>query len=133
MDFSLSLLRKNKKHAVCGNAESIPFKDNTFDVVYSIILLEHVKDPFKVVNQCRRVLNKNCILILITPNKGMELLLDASEKLNLKIPEGPHRFLDYKELQNIATKNDMSILSSGKIILFPFSKSSSALILTIAG
>ena len=119
MDITLSLLKKNKNKYVCGNAEMIPFTNNVFDFIYSINVLEHVSNPLKVIGECKRVLKKNRILVLITPNKGMELALDLAEKLKLKIPEGPHRFLSNKELQKLVGDNDMKIISAEKIILLP--------------
>lgn len=119
MDITLSLLKQNRNKVVCGNAEFIPFKNNKFDMAYSINLLEHVKNPSKVVSECKRILKKSGILILITPSKGMEKALDIAEKLSFKIPEGPHRFLDFEELMEIAELNKLKVLSSGKLILLP--------------
>ncbi len=41
---------------VLGVAESLPFKDNTFDAVFSFAVLEHVKDPFSCASELARVL-----------------------------------------------------------------------------
>lgn len=119
MDITLSLLKENRNKIVCGNAEFIPFKSNMFDTVYSINLLEHVKNPSKAVSECMRVLKKNGTLILITPSKEMEKMLDAAEKLSLKLPEGPHRFLNFDEFMKIAKLNKVRVLSLGRFILFP--------------
>ena len=119
MDLTLGLLRSNKNNPVCANAEVLPFKDEVFDLVYSINLLEHVQSPERVIRECKRVLKKKGVLILITPNKGMELALDAAERLNLKIPEGPHRFLYPAEIKTFIENNGMESLFAGKMILFP--------------
>lgn len=119
MDITLSMLKKNKNIAVCANAEYIPFKDNTFDILYSINMLEHVENPINVVKECKRVLKKNGIIILITPNGDMEFALDIAEKLKLKLPEGFHKFFKLKNLVKIFNKNKIKILSAEKFILFP--------------
>lgn len=36
--------------------EALPFKDNIFDIVYSVATLEHVRNPLKVVQEMMRVL-----------------------------------------------------------------------------
>jgi len=118
MDITFGLLRENRNDVVCADAGHLPFRSNMFDTVYSINLLEHVPDPVQVVEECRRVLKKNGTLILITPNKGMELALDIAEKLSLKIPEGPHKFLNSSELEVLA-KNGLRQISSGRIVFFP--------------
>ncbi|MDP3765571.1 MAG: methyltransferase domain-containing protein [Nanoarchaeota archaeon] len=119
VDITLSMLEKNKNDAVCADAHSIPFKDGIFDAVYSIDVIEHVKNPGKMVDECRRVLKKNGTLVLITPNGDMEVALDIAEKLKLKLPEGPHKFLRFGELVNLAKKYDFEILSAERFVLFP--------------
>lgn len=39
-----------------GIAENLPFKDNTFDLILSIVVLEHVKNPQLAVSEMERVL-----------------------------------------------------------------------------
>lgn len=50
--------------------ESLPFKDRFFDLVYSAFVLEHVKEPQKVIDEALRVLDKKGSLILLAPNFG---------------------------------------------------------------
>lgn len=119
MDITLSMLKKNRNNAVCADAHSIPFKDEIFDVVYSIDVIEHVQNPGRMIRECRRVLKKNGILILITPNGGMEIALDIAEKLKLKLPEGPHKFLKFNELKGLVKMNGFKIISAERFVLFP--------------
>lgn len=119
MDITLSMLRKNKNDVVCADAHSIPFKDGTFDAVYSIDVIEHVQNPLKMIEECKRILKKNGTLILITPNGDMKIALDIAEKLKLKLPEGPHKFLKFRELKNLAKKSGFEIISAKRFVLFP--------------
>lgn len=41
---------------VLGIGENLPFKDNSFDAVFSIAVLEHVRDPFRCATEIVRVL-----------------------------------------------------------------------------
>ena len=41
---------------VRGICEALPFKDDSFDLILSIVVLEHVKDPFLAAKEMRRVL-----------------------------------------------------------------------------
>ena len=52
---------------VRGTAEKLPFKDNAFDAVISIALLEHVKNPFKCASEILRVLRPGGILHIDVP------------------------------------------------------------------
>ncbi len=48
--------------------EEMPFDDNTFDIVYSTNVMEHVKDPFKVLDEGLRVLKPGGILQYVYPS-----------------------------------------------------------------
>ncbi len=45
---ALNLARSNCKNPVLGSIFEIPFKDNTFDLVYNSGVIEHFKDPDNV-------------------------------------------------------------------------------------
>ena len=51
---------------VC-DGNTLPFKNNSFDVVLSLAVLEHVKDPFNHANELLRVLKPNGILYVDVP------------------------------------------------------------------
>ena len=48
----------------------LPFLDNYFDLVVSGQTLEHVRNPFKLVAEMKRVLKPGCHLIIIAPSAG---------------------------------------------------------------
>ncbi|WP_051946082.1 methyltransferase domain-containing protein [Verrucomicrobium sp. BvORR106] len=52
---------------VLGVGEELPFKDNSFDAVFSIAVLEHVKDPFRCAREIIRVLKPGGELICAVP------------------------------------------------------------------
>src|SRR3989338_5950377 len=65
------LLRENNlpdSVIVNSSAEKLPFEENTFDLVYSTNVLEHVGDPEKVLSESLRVLKKGGFLQFVIPN-----------------------------------------------------------------
>lgn len=55
------------------DSERFPFKDRTFDKVYSNNLFEHLKDPNSVLMEMARVLKKSGRLVLKTDNSAFWL------------------------------------------------------------
>ncbi len=52
---------------VMGVGEKLPFKDDMFDAVLSLSVLEHVKDPFQCAKEIARVLKPGGVLICSVP------------------------------------------------------------------
>lgn len=61
--------RKNIKFHV-GDAINLNFfKDGQFDVIISFEVIEHIPNYFQYLNEARRLLKDNGVLIISTPNK----------------------------------------------------------------
>lgn len=52
---------------VLGVGEELPFKDNEFNAVFSLNVLEHVKDPFKCASEISRVMKPGATLYCVVP------------------------------------------------------------------
>lgn len=80
MDLSPHMLevgmKKYKKiNLIEGDAENIPFKDNTFDLVVCRGLIHHLPDPLKGCQEAYRVLKPNGIFIVSEPHSNTILYL----------------------------------------------------------
>jgi 2-polyprenyl-3-methyl-5-hydroxy-6-metoxy-1,4-benzoquinol methylase len=51
-----------------ANAEEIPYKSETFDVVFSYHVMEHVRSDSDMLREINRILIQNGMLILAVPN-----------------------------------------------------------------
>jgi SAM-dependent methyltransferase len=49
---------------------TLPFEDNSVDLIVSGQMLEHCKNPFRSVAEMKRVLKPNCYMVLIAPSMG---------------------------------------------------------------
>lgn len=56
------LIKDNNFSVLPVNNETLPFPDNTFDAIILFDVIEHVKDPQKMMSECYRVLKKSGIL-----------------------------------------------------------------------
>lgn len=54
---------------VCANAEALPFRDGTFDVVTAIDVIEHVRDPRASIRESRRVLAEGGRMVCAANNR----------------------------------------------------------------
>ncbi len=48
--------------------DKLPYVDNRFNVVFMYSVIEHIKDPSNILSEISRVLTKDGILVMITPN-----------------------------------------------------------------
>lgn len=56
------------------DTEDFPYPDNTFDLIISLAVIEHLANPIKALAECRRVLSHGGILYVTTPNWKMDHL-----------------------------------------------------------
>jgi SAM-dependent methyltransferase len=68
----LAVTRGRAPHATChqGNAETFDLLPQTFDLIVSFQVIEHLYAPERLVAQARRHLARGGLLILTTPNLG---------------------------------------------------------------
>ncbi len=121
-DLSAELLRQIRPAGVDlvqADAEQLPFGAEDFDLVYSINLLEHVPQPGQVIREALRVLKPGGTLLLVTPNGDLAWFLELADRLKLKAPEGPHRFLTSRELRDLLRAAGADVTASRKMVLFP--------------
>ncbi|MCR8456023.1 MAG: methyltransferase domain-containing protein [Crenarchaeota archaeon] len=63
-----SLQHRNLRgYFVCGDAHNLPFRDSSLDVILAFELVEHLKEPEKALEEIRRTLKRNGILLLTSP------------------------------------------------------------------
>lgn len=67
---ALNLARSNCKNPVLGSIFHMPFKNNTFDLVYNSGVIEHFMDPKNVaaIQEMARVTKSSGRVIIIVPN-----------------------------------------------------------------
>jgi SAM-dependent methyltransferase len=86
---------------IIGVGEQLPFQSNTFDAVFSIAVLEHVRDPFRCAAEIARVLKRGgqlyCCMPFLQPLHGF-----PHHYFNAT-PQGARRlFEDFLRVQSVS-------------------------------
>lgn len=72
VSINLARIESPKSKFIIGDIENLPFKSNNFDMVFSSMVIDHLKDWNKVLNEVNRVLKKNGIFVfsIYNPVRG---------------------------------------------------------------
>jgi ubiquinone/menaquinone biosynthesis C-methylase UbiE len=60
--------KKIKADVYCTFEKRLPFKDNTFDYIFTNHTLEHIKDLYKLMDELHRICKKDAIIEIIVPH-----------------------------------------------------------------
>jgi ubiquinone/menaquinone biosynthesis C-methylase UbiE len=109
---------KGKKHAIKtveGDIEHMPFKDESFDMVFSSLTLVHLKKPDLFLDECYRVLKDDGKLVLVNIHFRKPLILeDEKGKYIIKcynhfprhVLEAAEKLAFGVEMEEIVTEGD---------------------------
>lgn len=78
---SASTRYKHVKFILIKPNKRLPFKNDSFNIITLLEVLEHVGDEKKMIKELHRVIKPDGLLVLSVPNKGIVSFLDKS---NLK-------------------------------------------------
>lgn len=99
------------KPDVVGDATALPFRDECFDAVSCLVVLEHISEPKELLRESYRVLRQGGVLLLVTPflwefhscpadffrytHVGLEYLLKGAGFERIQIDTSTHGGLFY--------------------------------------
>jgi len=119
--------RTANAHLLQGDAEALPFENNTFHVVSCLQVIEHLSKPEKFFSEANRVLKEGGILLLATPNpQGLAARLLGESwigirdyHISLRSPAYWHKTLEKTGFEIL---NDGTTLFNGVPLIgrFPF-------------
>ena len=122
LDLSARSLRVARAHDstntvewIQGNAYSLPFEPDCFDVVCALDFLEHVTDPGAVVAEASRVLRPGGLFCFHTFNRTLKARLLAVHALSYLFPRSPRRihswrlFIKPDELKRMCTAAGLQV------------------------
>ncbi|MCW8092408.1 bifunctional 2-polyprenyl-6-hydroxyphenol methylase/3-demethylubiquinol 3-O-methyltransferase UbiG [Alteromonas sp. ASW11-130] len=105
-----------KVNYACSTAEDFAaHHENGFDVVTCMEMLEHVPDPFSVVQACSKLVKPGGHVFFSTLNRNMKSylmgILGAEYVLNL-VPKGTHQYSRFIKPSELMTMTDNAGLTS---------------------
>ena len=117
IDISRNMIERARRRCGCcsftlGTGESLPFRDNSFDAVASLLVFSYVRDPEAMLKEAYRVMRPGGAISICTLGKklltsGIPVLYKVSEKI--RIPHvvmkdfGEH-YYDEGEMQDLFTR-----------------------------
>jgi Methylase involved in ubiquinone/menaquinone biosynthesis len=99
-----TILLNKRAELVIGDAENLPWKDETFDVLVCNSSFHHYPEPYKVLKEMKRVLKYNGRLILADPwwNGFLRFFINLYLKTPFNV-EGDFKIYSQKEIIEICT------------------------------
>lgn len=107
-----------------ASAEVLPFRDRSFDAVLCMDVLEHVNSPAAAMREIGRVLAPGGVAYVTTPNPLWAPIQWTAEKLKLKVPEGPHRYVFLPSLARASVQRDTKLVLEhvGFLVYAPYGR-----------
>jgi len=56
-------------HPLCGDLTSLPYRDESFDLVCALDVLEHIKNDKLAITEISRIIKKNGMLVITVPHR----------------------------------------------------------------
>ena len=97
----------------------LPYKEDSFDAVLSLETLEHCSQPLLFLQELRRVLKKDGVLVMSLPPATAEFALRLYDLFCLNHGEGPHRFLPSWKVKKLLSAAGFDLLKHKGTLLIP--------------
>jgi ubiquinone/menaquinone biosynthesis C-methylase UbiE len=119
IDIREKLIRHNTINILRGDAENLPFKDQRFDCVAATAVIEHLRDPITALVEFKRVLRRDGVLIITTPNPNYSKATDIASYLKLKYKEGLETPISLAWLEKTLNSMNFYIIFSRGFLISP--------------
>lgn len=105
------LKEKENYHYIAADAQSLPFKNESFDLVTAFSLIEHVQGQEKMLREALRILKKQGQLVLQFPNKHFFMELHTGIPFFCLVPD----FMKNRVLEKKSYGGFLRIPTTGQV------------------
>ena len=92
-----------RSHPLCGDLANLPYRNNVFDLVCALDVLEHVADDEKAIKEIKRVMKKDGISVISVPHRKKYFTHQDTII-------GHFRRYEVSDLKAFCSKNGMTLL-----------------------
>jgi len=94
-------------------------REGKYKYIFMSDVIEHLQEPEKTFKKIESLMSTKSIFINTMANPIWEPMLMLWEKLGWKMPEGPHKRMEYKEIKVLIEKSGMKIVKHDYKLLIP--------------
>lgn len=113
LDISRSLIRityeRAQDQALVADAGRTPFPRESFQVIISSEVLEHMRDPSRGIAEIGRILAPGGIAAITTPNRRWLWLVRLATGIGMRPYRGYENFLGYDELRQLLVRAGLEL------------------------
>jgi ubiquinone/menaquinone biosynthesis C-methylase UbiE len=119
-DGMIAVAKQKRPHLnfAVGDIEMLQLQES-FDHIVIVDLVEHLANLPNAFRQLGRILPNGATLVSSSANPLWAPVLDAAEKLNMKMPEGDHRWPSISELVEVACQAGLETVTIDRRMIFP--------------
>ncbi len=100
---SIDIKKKYEKGIIVDVNKKLPFKNNSFDLIWCSEVIEHLNDPAKTIGEFRRILKPGGEMIITTPNSHSLVFLFGLLAKKLQRKDHKH-FFSIKDIKRLFPK-----------------------------
>lgn len=118
LDISKNMVKiaksKNDRILFLNSDAENPALKEQFDCIIAVDLIEHLINPLRFFSNLHDICKENTRLVITSINPFYKIPLEILEKLKLKMPEGIHKWLGLKDIENILLAANFRVIKKYK-------------------
>lgn len=124
IDVGLNLLvqvaKKCQSRLMIGDICNLCFQDDSFEVIVSSEVIEHVPNPRRAIHELARILQPGGVLVLTTPNKLWHFAITLANAIGARPYDGYENWVGYRQLRKWLLEEGLIPEEQKGLHLFPF-------------